>query len=224
MLDSLFNNPILAIAVVVVSVILHEIAHGYVADKLGDPTAKITGRLNLNPLNHIDPIMSVLLPLILILGGSPVVFAAAKPVPVDPYNLRNPKKDMGLIAAAGPIVFFLLALLGGLVIRLLSSFSFFPDGFVTFVGAISLMFIQTNLSLFFFNLIPIPPLDGSRILASVLSDENANALMRLEPFGFLIIFFLLMFPLPGFSITGIISKLTYTFFGLLTGIPTVGII
>src|SRR3990172_9112261 len=110
---------LVSIVILIYSAILHEIAHGYVAERLGDPTAKLLGRLTLNPRPHIDPIMSIALPLILILSGSPVIFGAAKPVPVDPFNLRDGRKDIALVSLAGPATNFLIAAIAALLIKLL---------------------------------------------------------------------------------------------------------
>lgn len=210
-----FNNPILIIAVLLFSISLHEAAHGWVADRLGDPTARIAGRLTLNPLAHLDPLMSILLPLLFIITGSPIIFGSAKPVPVDPFNFREPKKDMGLVGLAGPAAFFLLALLGAALLRILPFLVFLPTILVALLTALSFNLIQINLYLFFFNLIPIPPFDGSRVLASVLPNEQAQSLMRLESYGLFIILFLFFFPLPFFSLPGIISHLASFFIRLL---------
>src|SRR3990172_3724593 len=113
---------LVSIVILIYSAILHEIAHGFVAERLGDPTARLLGRLTLNPKNHIDPFMSIALPLILILSGSPVVFGAAKPVPVDPFNLRDGRKDIALVSLAGPATNVLIALGAAGVIKLLGLF------------------------------------------------------------------------------------------------------
>lgn len=217
-MDSLLIGPIITIPVLVISVVLHEIAHGYVADRLGDPTARLMGRLSLNPIKHLDPMMSILFPILLILSGSPIIFGAAKPVPVDPYNFRNPKKDMGLVATAGPAMFLILAIIGAIIFRILS-LGIIPDGLQNIFALVSLNLIQINLMLMFFNLIPIPPLDGSKILAAVLDDNQASFLDNLEPYGFLIVIFLLMFPLPFFNLSQIISNLTSIFLRLLIQLP-----
>src|SRR3989304_663774 len=110
---------LISLAILVFSAVFHEVAHGWVADRLGDPTARLLGRLTLNPIPHIDPLMSVLLPLVLILTGSPVIFGAAKPVPVDPFNLRDGRKDIALVSLAGPATNFLIAAIAALLIKLL---------------------------------------------------------------------------------------------------------
>src|SRR5438270_11628636 len=110
-------DALIGLIILVFSAILHEVAHGFVADKLGDPTARLYGRLTLDPRKHIDPIMSVLVPLILIISGSPVVFGAAKPVPVDPFNLREGRKDVALVALAGPLTNILLAVIAGVLLK-----------------------------------------------------------------------------------------------------------
>lgn len=172
------------------SVILHEVAHGLVAERLGDPTARMMGRITLNPLVHIDPIGTILLPgfmllLNLITGGGVAIFGWAKPVPVNPRNLNRPRHDMMWVAAAGPAtnIAVVFALAG--LYRLIAS----PG---SLAGDILFYGVAINLFLTFFNLIPIPPLDGSRILARFLPERYSYYLARLEPFGFIIIIFLVM--------------------------------
>ena len=171
---------ILQFAILIYSVILHEIAHGWVADYLGDPTARLKGRLTLDPRPHIDPIMTILLPLLLVLSGSPVVFGAAKPVPIDPFNFRELKKDTALTAAAGPVTNLLIALFFALLIRIMPLDLFFYA-------------VQINVFLAVFNLLPIPPLDGSKVLAGILPDQLATVLLSLERFGFMFIILILFF-------------------------------
>jgi Zn-dependent protease len=152
---------IFQIVILIFSVVLHEVAHGYMANYLGDPTARLAGRLTLNPLKHIDPMGSVFLPLILKLSGSPILIGYAKPVPYNPYNLRG-RYDEALVAFAGPGTNILLALIFGLTIR-------FFGGMLdpALVGAFAIIaFINMLLALF--NLIPVPPLDGSKILSVLL--------------------------------------------------------
>jgi Zn-dependent protease len=204
---------LVSLVILVYSAILHEIAHGFVAEKLGDPTARLMGRLTLNPKSHIDPFMSIALPLLLILSGSPVVFGAAKPVPVDPFNFREPKKDMAIVALAGPGTNVLIAIIAAILIKILifiiPYFGASPmlTGIVipiyTFLGLI----VRMNLLLAIFNLIPIPPLDGSKILALILPDREAATYLSIGSFGILIIFFLLMFPIGGFSLQNIMFNL-----------------
>ncbi len=171
---------ILQFAILIYSVILHEISHGFVADLLGDPTARLAKRLTLNPLSHIDLIYTILLPLVLLLSGSGVIFGAAKPVPIDPFNFREPKKDTALTALAGPATNILIAAFFSILFRL------FPTDL--FISVVTL-----NIILAVFNLIPIPPLDGSKVLAGVLPDNLANKIYRLERYGLFFIFFLLFF-------------------------------
>jgi len=167
----------------VFSIVFHEVAHGYVAYRLGDPTAKNSNRLTLNPLAHIDPMGSVLLPLILVLTNSPVLFGWAKPVPFNPGYLRNVKKGMMLVGAAGPAANLLLAVIAGALFQLLS-----PSGLI---GLLLVHVCIINVILALFNLIPIPPLDGSRIVVGILPPDLARSYFKLERYGFLIIFGLL---------------------------------
>lgn len=175
---------------VIFAITVHEVAHGWVARRHGDNTAWMLGRLTLNPFKHIDPIGTVLLPGLLLLSGAGFVFGWAKPVPIDARNLRNPKRDMAYVALAGPAANFLMALGWALLARL---------GVLVSVEAISLPLIYTgvagisiNLVLGLLNLLPIPPLDGSRILTAVLPHYWAWQYNRFEQYGFIILLLLLM--------------------------------
>ena len=185
------------LVILLFSAILHEIAHGYVAERLGDPTARLAGRLTLNPKNHIDPIMSVLLPLILLISGSPIIFGAAKPVPVNPFNLRDGRKDLALVSLAGPLTNIMIAIAASLLLKILT----FPE-----LQGILFMVVHLNLLLAIFNLLPIPPLDGSKVFSLLLPGKMADAFLSLGSIGFLIIFFLLLSP-GTFSLGRIISSL-----------------
>ncbi|HUD09484.1 MAG TPA: site-2 protease family protein [Patescibacteria group bacterium] len=204
---------LVSLLILIYSAILHEIAHGFVAERLGDPTARLMGRLTLNPKNHIDPIMSIALPLILILSGSPVIFGAAKPVPVDPFNFREPKKDMALVSLAGPATNAILAILGAILIKILIfatpyfGASPFLTSVVIPVYTFLVLVVRLNLLLAIFNLIPIPPLDGSKIFALILPDKEAAVYLSVSSIGIFIIFFLLLFPIGGFSLGSLISSL-----------------
>ncbi len=154
---------IIIIAVLIISIVLHEIAHGWMANYLGDPTAKLQGRLSPNPLVHIDPIGSVLVPGLLLLTNAGILFGWAKPVPYNPYNLRDQKWGEAKVAIAGPVVNLILALIFGLFIR---SAEFL--GLSASVIEISSYIVYINILLAFFNLIPFPPLDGSKIIQPFL--------------------------------------------------------
>ena len=175
-----------------VAVVIHEISHGYVAYLYGDPTAKQQGRLSLNPIRHIDPVGSIIIPLILMLTGSPAVFGWAKPVPVQPNYFSKPRFHMMLVALAGPLSNISLAIVSGMLLQLLKSIPIsilyeFPLFFSVVLKTL-IYFIQLNIVLAVFNLIPIPPLDGSRILSFFLPQRISNQIDRLEPYGFLIIY------------------------------------
>lgn len=204
---------LVSLIILIYSAILHEIAHGIVAEKLGDPTARIMGRLTLNPKNHIDPFMSIALPLILILSGSSVIFGAAKPVPVDPFNLRDGRKDIALVSLAGPFTNFIIAIIGALLLKALAVFS---------IGELSLYLdwflltvVRLNLLLAIFNLIPIPPLDGSKVFALILPEKEARTYLSIGTIGIFILFFLLMFPIGGFSLREFVFNLLTFSEGLL---------
>jgi len=202
--------PIIGFIIFIYSIILHEIAHGLAADALGDPTARLSGRLTLNPLPHIDPVMSLLFPLLLYFSHSSVIFGAAKPVPIDPYNLRNPRKDMGLVGLAGPGANFLLAIIFALVARVANFFG--PN--LTLLQILANAAI-INIALGVFNLIPVPPLDGGRVATALLPERYARALASLENLGILIVLFLLLFPNSFFSLQRIIFQITIFLFNLI---------
>jgi len=198
------ENILVIILIFFPAIILHEYAHGWVAYKLGDPTAKLAGRLTLNPVRHVDPVGTILLPLVLILIRSPFLFGWAKPVPVNFYNLRQPKRDMFWVGIAGPAINIILA--GFLSIFL--KFEIFP----AWEELISLA-ILVNLVLATFNMIPIPPLDGSRLVMSLLPIKYARSYSMLEPYGILIVFFLLYFGVLHKVIWPIVVSLAH-FFGV----------
>ena len=175
---------IITLSIFFFAVIIHEYAHGWIAWKLGDSTAKAAGRLTLNPLAHIDPIGTIFLPLILLVSNSPVVFGWAKPVPVSFRNLDNPKKDMVWVGIAGPTANVLFAIFLSFILKL-------SVGASPLFLAILTSGILINLVLAIFNMLPIPPLDGSRVTMGLLPIDLARRYAKLEPYGFIIIFGLL---------------------------------
>jgi Zn-dependent protease len=185
---------------VLAAVILHEVAHGLVAYRLGDPTAHRMGRLTLNPLPHIDPVGTVLLPLVLVMTHAPFLFGYARPVPVNYLNLRNPRRDMVLVAAAGPLTNFLLATASAVLLKLLVNESLPEEapltpwllGVLTPVALMARNSVGINVMLAVFNLLPIPPLDGGRVLTGLLPRSLAIPFARLERYGFLILVALLV--------------------------------
>lgn len=183
----------LSVFSLIIVISLHEFCHALAADKLGDPTPRAYGRLTLNPLAHIDPIGTILLPLIGVISGFPVL-GWAKPTPIDPYNFKNPRRDETIVALAGPFSNFILAI----------SLSLFHSSFATYVGNISLF-------LGIFNLLPIPPLDGSKILLNLLPvDEAAKIEASFERYGYLLIALLL--------ISGLLSKIIYPIFSFFSNL------
>lgn len=201
---------ILLLPILLFSAIIHEVAHGFVADKLGDPTARLSGRLTLNPKSHIDPFMSILVPMLLIFSGSPIIFGAAKPVPVDPFNLKEGRKDIALVSLAGPLSNILIAIVASFLVKLISLpliENFLSPMLFTIFYVIFAMFVKLNLLLAIFNLLPIPPLDGSKVFALILPEKEAFLYLSIERFGIFILFFLLLFPFGGFSLGNLISQL-----------------
>ena len=186
----------LSLIAVFTAIILHEVAHGYVAFRLGDPTAKTRGRLTLNPLAHIDPIGTILVPIFLLIINSPFLFGWAKPVPINPGYFRNPFKGMLYVAVAGPATNLALALATTVIGRIVllaipDTLLFFNHTFAgnlvhTFVYLLGI-FVIYNIILAVFNMIPIPPLDGSRVLTYFLPPEGRRVMIMLERYGFIIL-------------------------------------
>ena len=167
------------------AVIIHEFSHALCANKLGDPTAKIMGRLTLNPIAHIDPFGTILLPIFLILMNSPVLFGWAKPVPINFANLKNPRRDIIWVGLAGPLANLLSAGVAALALNQMGLRTMEP------MASIIQSFIIINVVLCVFNLIPIPPLDGSRVLAGLLPPSLSFKMALFEPYGFLLLFALI---------------------------------
>lgn len=182
----------ITIIILLFSVILHEVMHGLVALKFGDTTAQRAGRLTLNPIPHIDLFGTILLPALLIFTGSPILFGWAKPVPINPLNFSNIKKGELFVSGAGIAANFSLAIISALIYHFLN---FIPITFPALVGGILQYAVTINLVLAVFNLFPIPPLDGSKILLSLLPYNLAKEYIKFERYGFLILLILMMVPL-----------------------------
>ncbi len=200
-MHDLMNLPLsqliaVSILPILFAITVHEVAHGWVAMRLGDPTAQRLGRLTLNPLKHIDPVGTVLVPALLLILKTGFVFGWAKPVPVTWENLRNPKRDMVLVAVAGPGANLLMAFLWGVIAKigtLLPAGAQWAAEPMQYMGVIGILI---NALLMVFNLLPLPPLDGGRVAVGLLPGPWAWRLSRVEPFGFFI--------LIGLMITGVL--------------------
>lgn len=191
-------QSIIFVVVLIISIILHEIAHGYAADRLGDPTARLAGRLSLNPLVHIDWIGSVILPFFLVISGAPFILGWAKPVPFNPYNMKNPRIGGMIVAIAGPLTNLALAVVGSVALHA----GVFGIGGSYFLTSL----IITNVALAIFNLVPIPPLDGHHLLFGIIPARFEHIKQFLRKYSFVI---LIVFVVYGWKfISPIIMKLS----------------
>ena len=195
------------IAILIFSVIIHEISHGYVAYMLGDPTAKHAGRLTLNPAPHIDPLGSIIVPGLMALSGTGIIFGWAKPVPYNPYNLRNQKWGPALVAAAGVLANLLVAVVFGLLVRFGGVLGLSP----AFIG-VSEMIVLLNIVLAVFNMIPIPPLDGSKVVFAFLPYRLHYIQEFLERYWVFLIAFVILFGIEA------IHPIIFALFRLITGV------
>jgi len=209
-----FRTLIISIIPFLLAISVHELAHGYAAYKKGDYTAKMLGRLTLNPLRHLDPLGSVLVPILLAMSGAGVIFGWAKPVPINAFNFKDPKKDMVLVSFAGPLSNFLLAAALALVLRVLL---WFPGPELLMgspvgqpLAAMLLMGVRVSIYLGVFNLFPVHPLDGSHILEGLLPTEPSKAYSRLSQYGPIFLIVLLF--------TGVLQAITYPVYAFIFGI------
>lgn len=201
---------LVVLASIAVAATLHEFMHGYVAYKLGDNTAKFSGRLTLNPIAHVDPFLTVLLPILSVSLGGPL-FGAAKPVPFNPSNFRNGETGLAMVALAGPLTNFVLAALGGGIYQFLGMLS--APGIIS---EVLLIFIAFNLGFFIFNMIPFPPLDGSRLLYVLAPEPVRRVMQTIESTGLLGI---AIFVFVGFRYIGpLLGEAIDILLGLLTGV------
>jgi Zn-dependent protease len=197
---SILKNLSIAAIPLLFAIIFHEIAHGWVANRLGDPTAKQMGRLTINPIVHIDIFGTIIMPIILLIfSHGNFSFGYAKPVPVNPFNLRNPKRDMAIVSFAGPatnIILAAISILLAIIIAALQLSNLLPQFLASklLIPISQMLSFSATINIFLaaFNLIPIPPLDGGRVLIGLLPDRYAYSFSKIEPFGFMILFTLII--------------------------------
>lgn len=204
----------------IIAIVFHEVSHGLVARRLGDPTAEERGRLSFNPIRHVDPFGTVILPMLLAISHAPI-FGWAKPVPVNYRRLRRPRRDMVLVAIAGPGMNLLLALVGAVVLAATLSFSSNPNGLATtLIAGNAINFVLINLFLAVFNLLPIPPFDGGHVVQGLLPPSAAAAFARIGRYSLLVlILLLLVLPALGINVVGrLVSPLVNHLAGILLGL------
>ncbi len=201
-------DAIFQIIILIFSVVIHEVSHGYAAYLLGDRTAQYEGRLTLNPLKHLDPVGSIILPLLLYISNAGFMVGWAKPVPFNPYNLRNQRWGEALVAVAGPLSNIIIAIVFGLLLRVALASGYANEQILNITSYIVLI----NLVLAIFNLVPVPPLDGSKIIFSVFQIGYSQTRVFLERFGMVLVILFVFFLWP------IVSPVVIHLFSLITGL------
>jgi len=203
--------------VLIASLSVHEAAHAWAADRLGDPTARHLGRLSVNPAVHVDPIGTLLFPLIAMMTNVPLI-GWAKPVPVDPHHLRHPKRDFALIAAAGPASNLVMAAIGAIIFAMIPHAApgdLAARAVIRPLFTLVVEFVQLNVLLAVFNMIPVPPLDGGNVLLGVLPHAGARVVEQLRPYGFLILYALMLTGTLGY----LLGPVAYSILRVLLRIP-----
>ncbi|MCK5504332.1 MAG: site-2 protease family protein [Thermodesulfovibrionia bacterium] len=209
-ISEIIRQLVISALPILIAITFHETAHGFVANRLGDPTARLMGRLTLNPLAHIDMVGTIIMPaMLLILSNGQFVFGYAKPVPINPSNFNNPKKDMAMSAAAGPISNISLAIISALILKLLvlPLSALLPSAITTPLTLMLMLSIKWNIVLAVFNMIPVPPLDGGRVLVGLLPHRQAVSYSRIEPYGMIIVIVLIVSGIAKFFIYPIMALL-----------------
>ena len=206
---TLVEKIVVAAVPIIFAITVHEVAHGWVASKLGDPTAKLAGRLTLNPVRHIDPVGTIAVPLIMI-ALTPFAFGWAKPVPVDWRNLKQPRRDMALVAAAGPGANVVMLALWTLLLSVLPASGAEASYMPALLGEMAKVGIIINIVLIALNLLPLPPLDGSRIVTAFLSPAAARKYLLLERWGLPLLVVLIF--------TGVLGKILHPLIGFMLSI------
>ena len=193
-----YTSIAIGLGIILVSLTIHEAAHAWTADRLGDPTARLLGRVSLNPVVHIDPIGTILLPIVAAISNFPII-GWAKPVPVNVSRLRNHRRDFMIVAAAGPLSNIAQAVVATVLLRAMLAGAPLDAASLSFAGEVLVRAVQINLLLAFFNLIPIPPLDGGNVLAGLLPEPAARIFDGVRPFGFILLYALML--------TGVLAQL-----------------